>query len=69
MSAEYLVAWQGKRRHIGFGGEPICGESSCNAWASESEIGHLLGRHITQICSACVREADRIAVLAAGGDR
>lgn len=75
MSATLICTEQGKRLHIGVYGEgessrsPICGQSAMDGWYLNSAYGSLLGRRVTRICSACVREADRISGLAAGLQR
>lgn len=73
MSAKYIVAPQGKRKHIGvqpssrFPRQPLCGQKELDGWFLQGKLR--LGRNVTRICSACVREADRISGLAAGIQR
>jgi hypothetical protein len=74
MSARYIVAPQGKRKHIGVGlaGRstlPLCSQKSSDGWYSLAFLRPVLNRNVTRICSACVREADRISGLAAGIER
>jgi hypothetical protein len=75
MSAEYVIAQHSKRLHIGVEQmnttlrRPICGQLSPAGWFLNSVYGQYLGRNVTRICSACVREADRISGLAAGIQR